>query len=260
MPILVSDIVSRIQANGLDAQPDTGYYSVPTEIIPAIDSAQKWLVSAVDKLRSNNKDTDEVIKELASSRVFTTSVLSRIVFDDSIWTIDAVQPLPATASNGTTPPTPPTDQYASYENTDLMFVSSWYSASRKTIEEAGENRNNPFAGGFQPPNIPANTLVEGSSLNVDFMYVAPYAYTNPSTSTGFYIEIQPYIPRKKCAIFCILKPIAITQTNQSLQFPTSMFNLVYEKALQFLSYSQGDQTNIWEVTDNDIQTLLNSIS
>lgn len=260
MPILVTDLIARIRANGLDAQPDTDYYDDVKEIVPAIDSAQKWLVSIIDKIRSNNKDTDEVIRELTQTKVYTTSVLSRLIFDDTIWTIDAVVPLPVTASNGTTPPITPTDNYKSYENTDLMFVSSWYSAARKTIEESNENRNNPFSPGFSPPNIDLTLLVEGSNLNIDFMYVSSYGYNNPSTSTGSYIEIQPYLSRKKVALFLVMRPAAITATNQSLQFPTSMFNIVYEKALQFLSYSQGDQTTIWQVTEEDVKKLLASIS
>jgi len=262
MPILVSDIIARIRSNGLDAQPDTDYYSDTNEIIPAIDSAQKWLISLIDKSRSNNKDSDEVVKELASCRIFTTSSLSRIGIDDTIWTIDSIVPLPNTASNSKTPPTPPTPVAgftASYENTDLMFVNSWYSAARKSIEESNENRNNPFAPGFMPTNISQSLLVEGSSLNVDFMYVSPYSYQDPVT-TAFSIEIQPSIPLRKCAIFCIIKPTAVTSSTQSLQFPTSVFNIIYEKALQFLSYSQGDQTNIWQVTETDISKLLSSIS
>lgn len=265
MAIIAQDIVSRIQQVGLDAQPDTDYYSVQNEILPAIDSSVKWLMSVIQSARSKNKNTDEIVSELAQCLIFITSYQSRIQFDEikDWWTIDAVVPLPKVASNNLPPPVPPinANPFASTLRNDFVFLYSNYSAKRKTIEEANENRNNPFSSGYLPSNVNQSLLIGGSDLNIDFSYLAPYIYNqDPSSPIAPFIEINPLIPNKECAVFVTKRPLPIISVNTSIPFPVTVFNVIYEKALQFLSYSQGDQTTIWEVTEQDIAKLINAVS
>lgn len=258
--IVASEIVSRVQQVGLDAQPDTDYYSVNNEIIPAIDSAVKWVTSVVQKARSNNKKTDEVVAELQLCYIWRTNIQSRITINVSqVWTIDAVAPLPATVSNGGAIPPNPPDQFACVLRSDLNFGSSNYFAKRKTIEEV--DRNNPMSAGYMPPSIASSALVEGSNLNLDFGYIPSYKYDqNLLNAQAPFIEIVPSIPQKLCALFFTEIPAKVVATTDVIKYPAPLFNMIYEKTLQFLSYSQGDGTTIWEVTDDDISMLLNSIS
>ena len=260
MSILVSDIISRMRNVGLDAQPNTDYYDDLEDLVPAIDSSVKWIVSVINKARSENKSTDEVLRELTQARIYRTNDQSRINFDSAIWTIDAVAPLPETIANTTNPPTPTTSGFQSLYRSDLSFVRSYYSAFRKTIEESNQNRMNPFSPGFMPEHLTQADLTVGSNLNITFCYVPSYDYIYPTVAAGSYIEILPEIPQKLCAVFLVKNHPAVTATADTILFPVSIFNMVYETALQFVSYSQGDDTTIWGVTNNDVALLVKSIS
>jgi len=48
----------------------------------------------------------------------------------------------------------------------------------------------------------------------------------------------------------------ITNLSQNVEFPNSVFQLLFDKALNYIAYKQGDQTNIYGVTAQDIQQLL----
>lgn len=259
MPISVQSVIDRMRNVGLDAQPNTDYYDDVLDLIPAIDSAVKWTVTVINKARSENKATDEIVRELSKSLIYKTSSQSRIIFEEAWWTIDAVQPLPDTISNGTPTPANPASPFMSLYRSDLSFVRSYYSAFRKTIEEAGQNRTNPFSPGFVPDSNTLFLLVEGSKLNITFGYVPSYDYIYPTVAAGSYIEILPEIPNKLCAVFVIQNPAPVTAVGQTILFPVSIFNVIYEKALQFVSYVQGDDTTIWGVTDNDIAKLVKSV-
>lgn len=260
MPILVSDVIARIRRVGLDAQPNTDFYNDQIDLIPAIDSSVKWLVSVINAAKANNKQTEEFMRELAICDVYQTDGYSRIKFDDSVWSIDAIAPLCKTAPNGVPVPVLPTDDFTSVKRIDRSFVSSNYSAARRTIEEVNQNRNNPMSPGYLPSGVSQSLLVEGSSLNITFGYHGFYDYIYPSASTskGTQITILPEIPKKLCAVFYILNPAQITSVNDIIKFPVSLFNMLYEKSLQFVSYSQGDGTTIWQVTEMDINKLFKS--
>jgi hypothetical protein len=42
-----------------------------------------------------------------------------------------------------------------------------------------------------------------------------------------------------------------------ISFPHSVFQLLFDKALNYIAYKQGDQTNLFGVTSQDINQLLN---
>jgi hypothetical protein len=254
--ISAGTIISRLRNVGLDAQPNTDYFTDADDLLPAIDSSVKWIVAVINAAKAQNKATEEALRELSFCKVYVTSKQSRIEIEDSVWTIDAVCPLCETESNGGTPPTPPTDDFESYERTDLVYIGSGYQCYRKTIEEVNNNLSNPFSPGFTPNG--ANISV-GSNDNVTYAYIPSYNYNNPSSAQGTFIEILPLLNKKLCAIFYVKNHPAIVSANDNILFPESAFNLIYEKALQFISYSQGDQTNIWGVTDKDINNLLGAI-
>lgn len=259
MPIQAADIIARVRRVGLDAQPNTDYYDDNIDIIPAIDSAVKWLVSVINAARSQNKATDEAVRELAKVYIYRTSEQSRIIFEDSIWTIDSVAPLCTTIENGLAPLPVPTSPFQSWKRNNLSFVRSYYSCFRKTIEEHNANRLNPMSPGFMPESLSQSQLTEGSKYNISFCYIPSYDYNYINVAKGSYIEILPEIPYKNCAIFCIEQPSAVISANDTIRFPQSLFNILYEKTLQFISYSQGDGTSIWSVTENDISKLFKAI-
>lgn len=248
--------------SALDAQPDSGYYDSTFDFIPSIDSACKWIFSIIVASKSRSKRAAEILREAQFNYIYVTNIQSRIMIEGAIWSIDAVFPLPFTISNGQPTPPPPLDDFESYVRTDLVYQYSNYSAYRKTVEQTGENRNNPFSPGYNPPTISQSQLVEGSNLNIDFCYIEPYSYNtqqeNPMDKRG-YIEIQPFIPKKMCAVAYTINPNPILGTGTNINLPDSAFLLIVEKALSFLSYQQGDKTTLYQVTEVDIQRVLSSI-
>lgn len=256
MPITAQSIVTRMRQVGLDAQPNTDYFDTTIDLLPAIDSAVKWLVTVCNAAKAQNKSTEEALRELAKCYIYRTNAYSRIIFENSVWSIDAVAPLCATTPNSNPIPAQPTSPFQSWKRTDLSFVRSYYSAYRKTIEEVNQNRLNPMSPGYFPPDEDSSILIEGSQYNITFCYVPSYDYIYPTVAAGSYIEILPEIPQKLCAVFLTENPASVTSVNDIIKFPESLFNLVYEKALQFVSYSQGDQTSLYGVTDVDIARLV----
>lgn len=78
--------------------------------------------------------------------------------------------------------------------------------------------------------------------------------------TGNYeLEILPEVSNELIAISYLRYPNNITGSSagvQYLQFPNSLINIIVEKALQFISYKQGDSTNLYGVTKQDIKELV----
>jgi hypothetical protein len=70
------------------------------------------------------------------------------------------------------------------------------------------------------------------------------------------LEVRPSIINGKITVFWAKKPSTITNLSQNVEFPNSVFQLLFDKALNYIAYKQGDQTNIYGVTSQDIQQLL----
>lgn len=256
--ITVSELISRIREVGLDAQPDTDYYQDTVDIIPAIDSAVKWLCSVLNAAKADNKDIEEALSDLEYASVYQTNIYSRVSIDDSIWTIDAVYALPVTDTVAGSSPVPQPNPKLSVKRTDLLHISSQYPCERKTVEYWGSNVGNPFAKGNQYVADINSPTVNGT-LPVQFAYLNPDTYSS-ATPDMYDLEVRPAIPNKLVTIFYVMKHPMITASNQTIFFPYSVFNILYEKALQFISYNQGDGTNIFGVTEKDVQKLVAAIS
>lgn len=257
--IQVQRIIDDIRSIGLDATPDSDYYNDSEDIIPAINSSVRWLVSLIDSARSKNKRVDEVLKYLAKTRIYQLDNKSRFLMEDKVWTVDAIQPLPCSEAIPNIPPVVQTDPAISVERTDLVHVSSNYDANRKTIEEWATNKNNPFAqGNAVIPCAVSDKLIECSDLNVSFAYLNPYEYVE--NQGEFLFEVRPFIPNKLTTIFYVKTPTEVVAGTDELEFADNLFGLIYDKALQFVSYNQGDGTNVYGITDADIQRLMQSIS
>lgn len=237
-------------AFALDAE-NSDHYRDDLDYIPAINGSIRWLTNVVSKVLGQDKFGEEFFSEISYSGVFQTSEHSRIslnVFPNEVWSILAVYPLPDTDNSGLPVVLTP-DVTRSYYRSDLLFVSSKYDCKRLNAEEWSKNKTNPFEAGY-----------EGSSLCGDLI---SYAYLNPinhlNTNLGVKsqeIEIRPTLNNKNAAVLWAKKPSVITDINDVIEFPDSCFQLLFDKALSYISYKQGDNTTIYEVSERDIQMLL----
>lgn len=247
---MISALELRKQmAFALDAE-GSDYYRDDLDYIPAINTAIKWLTSVVNLTLGEDKLGEEFFREIAYSGIFQTNFYSRVslsVLPSEPWTILALYPLPTTSPTGATPVDVPTNM--SGYRSDLLYVNSTQDCKRLTIEEWSRNKDNPFEAGYDGIAI-AEPLKK-------YAYLAPYNHLGTNIGqTSQEIEIRPAIPNKLVAIFWVKKPQPIVTINDNIEFPSSVFNLLFDKALQYISMKQGDGTTISTATQQDMQLLM----
>jgi hypothetical protein len=239
-------------AFALDAE-NSDHYRDDLDYIPAINAAIKWLTSVVNSAYGKNKIGEEFFRELSHSGVFQTSDTSRVsldAFPNEVWTILAVYALPETEEiNGLTPPTI-SDLKRSYYLNNLLHLYSTKDCKRLNIEEWAKNKENPLEAGYEGTKL-CDALKR-------YAYLAPINYQSATYKTKE-IEIRPSLKNQKVTIFWAKKPDTILGLSNFIPFPSSVFQLLFDKALNYISYKQGDQTNLYTTTERDIQQLISVI-
>lgn len=254
MPIPASTLNTQIRF-ALDAE-DSDHYRDDRDIIPAINASVRWLESVIASALGEEKFGEEIFRDLSKARVFQTNKDSRISFDDfphEVWTILAVYPLPDTDDTGI-PFTPPVDTKESALRVDLYHVSSNDSAKRLTVEEWNNNNGNPFEAGYEGDAI-CDDLKE-------YAYLDPidYGWDGDELTLVKELEVRPALDQQNVTVIYAKKPTPISDiTTDVVEFPDSVFQLIFNKALQYIAYKQGDQTNLFAVTQADINALVNAI-
>lgn len=235
----------------LDAE-NSDHYRDDMDIIPSINAAIKWLTSVVNTAYGQDKIGEEFFRELSSSGVFRTSDTSRVsltVFPSEVWSILAVYPKPVTRQITGVPVPATPDNTRSYYLPNKLHLSSELSCKRLNLEQWSVNYDNPFEAGYQ-----GDQICEALKL---YAYLTPINYQGFSTSyLTQELEIRPSSPNEEVTIFWAKKPAPIVTLNDEINFPHSVFQLLFDKALNYIAYKQGDQTNIYGVTAQDIQQLL----
>jgi hypothetical protein len=242
-----NQLLFLLDAEGVD------HYGDAEDIIPAINASVKWVVSVINSALGQKKLGEEIFDEVHRALVFRTSRDSRVSISDfpsDVWTITAVVPLPVTDLSGGDAPGSLQDN-RSYLMTNLYHVRSNNYAKRTTVEKWHQIGRNPFAAGYPRACEDA----------VDYAYLNPVSYYPDGTvNVRREIEIKPALDKKLVTIFYVEKPDVITALGQNdIALPDSVFNMVLNKALQYISYQQGDQTNLFTVTSGDLQVLVQTV-
>jgi hypothetical protein len=250
MPISVTlvkkQILSVLDAEGSDRYRDA------EDIIPAVNNTLLWIVALFSKAMADKKVSPNVLSELIVTRVWQLSSLSRFSFvPDSttgeLWIELALYP------NAETYPafqyTPPPQSQQSLYRSDLSFVKAYDSAARITEEQVAINRRNPF--------FPGNEVLTNPAFKT-YGYLPPSDYSGGYNSAGNLpeFEVTPPTPFGCCAMKYIKQPAQIVSINDSLPFPIKILDLIAAKAANFISEKQGDQTNLYMVSERDINQLV----
>jgi len=146
------------------------------------------------------------------------------------------------------PATP--DSTRSYFLNNKLHISAETSCKRLNLEEWATNYGNPFEAGYQGDQICDDLKL--------YAYLTPINYQQ--TTSGYRtqeLEIRPSVSNKEVTIFWAKKPDQIVTLADEINFPHSVFQLLFDKALNYIAYKQGDQTNLYGVTAQDINQLLN---
>lgn len=255
--IATVDLIAAIRTN-LDIPDDNDFFDDLGDIVPAINSALVWIVNVVDAAKSEKKKVSEALRYLQEARVYRTSEDSRITLEEDVWFIEAVVPFSSTGQLDAEPPDMEDDKQ-SYRRMDLYHKDSNYWSKRLTIEEWHKNKYNRFRPGNVVQCAPSSPEEAKDTM---FAYLDPYDYLESGGLPK--IEIRPKLDKKISTIFVVRVPAKIQQDESGnyndIEFPMSMFEMIKNKALSFLSVSQGDQINLFAATRSDISLLAQSIT
>jgi hypothetical protein len=276
-------------SSSLDAE-GSSHYRDDLDYIPAINSSVLWLINVVNKVLAEKKMSPEIFRELTLAKVWQTNDFSRFSFGSpdlemKLWTVISIIPQPkvyvpqfdaldltaysSTFSNAVlavgdqdfqnaplldyNPITAaPLARPDSIYRPDLVHLEGENSAYRLTHEEWSVNKNNPFR--------PGNII---DKCNGKYAYLDPTDYNTMKggyvTDEGWELEIRPTLNRQLVTMVFVRTPEEVTLVTDTIKFPVTFFEMIVAKALQFISYKQGDGTNLYSVTARDISTLLTSI-
>lgn len=241
-------------AFALDAEGSDHYRDVE-DYLPAMNAAVKWLTNVINSALGRDKLGEEFFRDLTYSGVFRTDDCSRVslnVFPNDVWSVLSVFVEPTTRDIAGQVPPVITEDTDSYFMNNLLHKGSYKSCKRLSIEEWATSRPNPFEDGYDGDQI-CDDLKQ-------YAYLNPINYENTNSgTTANEIEVRPAIINDNITIFWVKKPATLVDITDQIEFPESVFQLLFNKALNYISYKQGDQTTIHSVTDRDIALLLNVI-
>jgi len=246
--ISAQSVVDRMKSV-LDAE-GSDRYLFEQDFKPAINSAIDWLVAVFNAAFSDKKLSEEDLRELVKTTIWQANSFSRIQFNETalgykIWSILAVSPEPVVYPT-TTPPQLVSPEKSVFRG-DLSLVDSYYSAKRLTIEEWNENRKNVFASGNE-------SLLNGLKT-YSYLGHANYGSSNYNAG-GEEIQIRPSVAGNFVAVSVLKNPSKINLVTDNIEFPETIMDLLFQKSLNFIAYKQGDQTNLYSVTTQDVSTLV----
>jgi len=229
-------------------------YTFDRDFKQAISSSIEWLVAVFHKALGENKLSEENLQELTISSVFQASQFSRIHIDpadtgNDKWSIVRISPLPQVYPV-TTPTALPNPEDSAFIP-GVSFIKSNKSAKRLSLEKWNENEDNIFEAGN---SILQNQLKSYAYLNESDYRSSGYSVGGPE------IEIRPSVAGEFVGITYIKYPDEIVSDTDVLPFPKSLTNLIVNKGLNFISFKQGDQTNLFSVTQQDVATLVQLMS
>ncbi len=230
-------------------------YLFDIDFKPAINSAIDWLVFVFNRSFESNRFSGEHLTDLIKTRVWVASKLSRIEFKesavgDSLWSYLGIHPEPSVFPTTSIPPALPND-YTSLFSEGVSFIDSDYTAKLLTLEKWNENRNNIFEAGN-------NTLTQNGLKSYAYRNIADYSSTSYTAKNE--IEIRPAVPGQFVAITYLKAPSKVNVITDSVEFPASVSTLIVRKALNFIATKQGDQTTLFSITENDVNSLLKLIN
>lgn len=250
MPILVQDVVNRC-LSALDAE-GSDRYLFDQDFNPGINYAINVAIASLNDLFADKKLAPEALIELTRTRVWQTDAYSRFTFNpadlagEDFWTLITVHPKAICQPQG---PVLILPNDVSKVRIDLLYVSSEFSAARRTYEQASINRDNPFS--------PGNSIITNPSLvTYGVMDSSNYNSANYNTPGTYAYEITPAVPKELIGVRYLIKPTYPTSISDTIQFRETAMNLIVDFTLNWISWKMGDGTNLYQVSAADQARLL----
>lgn len=246
MAFLASEVIDRLKF-ALDSE-DTNFYNESRDYVPAINSAILWTLSLIEKAYGTTRLNEEAILDSQEVAIYYTNNFSKFRVPDNCYGVLAVVVSPTVGGEQT--PTY-TDDYADFYADELAYQGGGYPASRLSLEKFNGAQYNPFSAGSNYYNC-IDEDKYAYSTTFDFRYDK---ITGVNDSRNM-VSIKPDHKRMPVAIFYLTTPALIVDGTSEIPFSKKLFNLVFEKALAFMSIKQGEGLNVAEHTASDIQLLV----
>ena len=273
--IPLQTILDRMRQIGLDAE-GADYYRDDIDMIPAVNAAIEWVVSVLSGELGKDKFVEERLSDLHTNKIWQTSSYSRVALSTDVWTVTGIYPKPKVViSPNSLPQNAYTAQFvglynkvlsnapiskvntsgqtlANFESIlrpELSLVEVTNEASKGTVEQYMATRQNPFSPGFDIDHPLAK-----------YVYFPTTNFESSGYKTAGEYEIQPYLKRGLVSVGYIKVPTPVNDkqsvASQSVEFPLSMTEAICLKALNNIAFKQGDQTNLYKVSIQDLISVL----
>lgn len=237
-------ILASLGAEGND------YYRLEEDVIPAIRKAISWVYLLVDKTREENKRTNEAFKFLRRNRIYQTSINSDVLYEDDVYTLDAILVMPTCFPNSDS-----VESEVSVRRDELRYASGGAECSRSTSEQIAIAQKNPFKRGnsFQ---ICAET--EELKDFASFTYLDPMYYDVAVEDfiPSNLVKIFPAIPSKLVSMIVVLNHPVLEDVDSEILFPENLSSILTQKTLQFISYQESESYDIMKITEEDVKSIV----
>lgn len=253
-------ILFRLGAEGSD------HYA--ERVINAVNGAQDVLMSVVGNALETNKFSAEIFRELSYTAIFQTNWYGEVDLDaesdqdaqvigtgdilpaHKIWTVTSVHP-EFEIIGGTHASITPVlvNPIKSLRRVSTTFLRPTVSASRTVEEALAGNRNDPFA--------PGNRRFTGALKSYSYRF-GSRARTTVTPQNGRVLIYDPH-PTGRVAMLAIgyLKvPSKIVLETDQVEWPDAATELLVAMSHRQLSYAQGDQTTLAQLTGEELNMLM----
>lgn len=249
--------LKEVMAANLDAEGSDRYLDVQ-DYVPAMNSAISRAMTAVGWAMANRKGSEEALRDLTYVRIFQTNseggvAISSLVpaLGHSIWNVLGVYAQPETVPSNASP-TAQQDNVSLYRP-DVAWSGSGSPVERVTLEEVPVLRNNAFLSGNE-------VLASAPKRRTFAYYIVGNASSNNYDSGIGEIRVLPksVTSNSLVAISYLSQPTELDANNYpnaTIEFPQSMKRTLANWALQYISWKQGDGTNLQMNAMKDAQEL-----
>lgn len=245
--------------------------------IYAINGAQRTAEALITPLLAERKGSEESLSELQETRIFQTNNLGGLTLDNifinqnttldyQIWTVISIMAEPQSTNILATPPSqlaPILPYKNTYLRNSMTYLGSGKPVHRMTMEEAALAQHNRFAPGNE---VLANTdrvtygyYMVGNRSDIETLidgnreiFLTPRSKFCPIP--GF--VAMSYLRSAPVLALTDLDVNGNFPTTLNIPYPASLFNVIRDLALNEISVKQGDGTNLYQVTSQQIGNLL----
>lgn len=254
----VQELLTEAVYPGLDAE-GSQRYLFDQDYKPAINSAISRALTAGGWALANRKGSEEALWELKEDRVFRSNFFGGIAINDAVpsighkvWNILAIYAEP------TVQPLPTPLQLQTLGNQTKWFsncipLESKYPVERMTAEQVAVANTNILMSGNE---VLANTPMR----SYGYYYMGQRTDAQgiiQATQGELFITPRTLASQKVFWVSYLRTPALVDNINDSVDFPRSFLRTIGSWALEYLSWKQGDGTNLNSVATKDAGMLFN---